>query len=76
MLHGALDVPRGADRHGELLAVSLLVEELDPRHLSPVMRSAGRRPRCHVLTLPDGRIEHTSMEEGRKVFALPGLPAA
>ena len=55
---------------------NLLVEELDPCHLSPVMRTTGCRLRRHVRTLPDGFIEHTSMAEGRAVFALPGLPAA
>ncbi|MGW8700681.1 hypothetical protein ACWGOK_27790 [Streptomyces eurythermus] len=57
-------------------APSLLVEELDPCHLSPVMRATGCRLRRHVLTLPDGWIEHTTMTQGRATFALPGLPAA
>ncbi|WP_405686074.1 hypothetical protein OG204_18685 [Streptomyces sp. NBC_01387] len=55
---------------------TLLVEELDPCHLSPVMRTTGCRLRRHVLTLPDGWIEHTTMAAGRAAFALPGLPAA
>ncbi|MFF8381637.1 hypothetical protein ACF07V_36715 [Streptomyces sp. NPDC015661] len=40
------------------------------------MRTTGCRLRRHVLTLPDGFIEHTSMAEDRAAFALPGLPAA
>ncbi|MGW1520467.1 hypothetical protein [Streptomyces sp. NPDC002287] len=55
---------------------SLLVEELDPCHHPPVIRSTGRRLRRHVLPLPDGLIENTSVAEGRAAFALPGLPAA
>ncbi|MEV7284914.1 hypothetical protein AB0O01_10195 [Streptomyces sp. NPDC093252] len=54
---------------------SLLVEELDPRHLSPVVRATGRRLRRHVLALPEHWIEHTGMAQGRAGFALPGLPA-
>ncbi|MFI0915536.1 hypothetical protein [Streptomyces abikoensis] len=54
---------------------SLLVEELDPCHLSPVMRSTGCRLRHHRLTLPDGLIEHVGLEQGRKGFALLGLAA-
>ncbi|MGV9322540.1 hypothetical protein [Streptomyces sp. NPDC003660] len=54
---------------------TVLVEELDPCHLSPVMRTTGCRLRRHTLTLPDGWIEHTSTSEGRAAYALPGLPA-
>ncbi|MGV9311942.1 hypothetical protein ACWDR0_07070 [Streptomyces sp. NPDC003691] len=52
------------------------MQELDPCQISPVMRATGCRLRRHVLNLPDGWIQHTGMKEGRKVFALPGLPAA
>ncbi|MGW2188590.1 hypothetical protein [Streptomyces sp. NPDC001667] len=55
---------------------SLLVEELDPCHLSPVMRATGCRLRRHVLTLPDGIVEHVGLEQGWKDFALPGLATA
>ncbi|MEU3407675.1 hypothetical protein ABZ766_27530 [Streptomyces sp. NPDC006670] len=40
------------------------------------MRSTGCRLRRHVLTLPDGFIEHISMAAGRAAFALSGLLAA
>jgi hypothetical protein len=40
------------------------------------MRATGCRLRRHVLTLPDGWNEHTTMTQGRTAFALPGLPAA
>lgn len=57
-------------------APSLLVEELDPCHLSPVMRATGCRLRRHVLTLPENMVEHVDMAQGRQVFALPGLATA
>ncbi|MFF1414765.1 hypothetical protein ACFVX6_34215 [Streptomyces sp. NPDC058289] len=51
------------------------MKELDPCHLSPVMHATGCQLRRHVLTLPDGWIEHTTMATGRTEFALPGLRA-
>ncbi|MFC5724985.1 hypothetical protein ACFP1Z_33070 [Streptomyces gamaensis] len=54
---------------------SLLVEELDPCHLSPVMRATGCRLRSHRITLPDGIVEHVGLKQGREDFALPGLAA-
>ncbi|MFD5421804.1 hypothetical protein ACFWJT_27700 [Streptomyces sp. NPDC127069] len=41
-----------------------------------MMRATGCQLRRHVLRLPDGWVEHTSVKEGHKAFALPGLPAA
>ncbi|GHE14811.1 hypothetical protein [Streptomyces alanosinicus] len=55
---------------------SLLVEELDPCHLSPVMRTTGCRLRRHVLTLPSGWIEHVDLTTGRAAHLLPGLATA
>ncbi|MFJ6984698.1 MULTISPECIES: hypothetical protein [unclassified Streptomyces] len=52
-------------------SASLLVEELDPRHLAPVDRETGRPLRRYVLT--GAETEHVSLEEGRTLFALPGL---
>ncbi|MCC3771040.1 hypothetical protein [Streptomyces sp. UNOC14_S4] len=52
-----------------------LVEELDPRHLSPVVRATGRRLRSHTIALPGDVIEHIGLEQGRAGFALPGLTA-
>ncbi|MFJ8331356.1 hypothetical protein [Streptomyces sp. NPDC094437] len=62
--------------HRATSAPSLLVEELGPCHLSPVMRATGCQLRRQVLTLPDGWIEHTDMTAGRTMFALPGLTSA
>ncbi|MFJ6492023.1 hypothetical protein [Streptomyces californicus] len=73
---GRLPIAVAGKKNQATSAPSLLVEELDPCHLSPVMRTTGCRLRRHVLTLPDGFIEHTSMAQGRAVFALPGLPAS
>jgi hypothetical protein len=73
---GRLPIAVAGKKNQATTAPSLLVEELDPCHLSPVMRTTGCRLRRHVLRLPDGWIEHTSMKEGRAAFALPGLPAA
>lgn len=73
---GRLPIAVAGKKNPPASTPSLLVEELDPCHLSPVMRATGCRLRRHVLTLQDGWIEHTSMKEGRKAFALPGLPAA
>ncbi|UQW99183.1 hypothetical protein [Streptomyces sp. RerS4] len=73
---GRLSIAVAGKKNPTTSTPSLLVEELDPCHLSPVMRATGCRLRRHVLTLPDGWIEHTSMKEGREAFALPGLPAA
>lgn len=54
---------------------SLLVQELDPCHLSPTMRATGCRLRSHTLTLPDGALEHLTLQQGRAGYALPGLAA-
>lgn len=54
---------------------SVLVDELDPCHLSPIMRTTGCRPRRHPRTLPDGWIGHTGAAMGRTLHALPGLSA-
>ncbi|MDQ0700902.1 hypothetical protein [Streptomyces sp. W4I9-2] len=73
---GRLPIALAGKKNQATSTPSLLVEELDPCHLSPVMRATGCNLRRHVLTLPNGFIEHTSMAEGRAAFALPGLPAA
>ncbi|MFE7586356.1 hypothetical protein ACFU5Y_32845 [Streptomyces gardneri] len=73
---GRLPIAVVGKKNPATTAPSLLVEELDPCHLSPVMRATGCNLRRHVLRLPDGWIEHTTMTEGRRAFALPGLPEA
>ncbi|MGA5701723.1 hypothetical protein [Peterkaempfera bronchialis] len=50
---------------------TVLVEEMDPCHLAPVMRSTGCRLRRHTLTGVE--IEHIDHEQGHSAFALPGL---
>ncbi|WAP57958.1 hypothetical protein [Streptomyces sp. S465] len=72
---GRLPLAVAGKKNPPTSAPSLLVEELDPCHLAPVMRTTGRRLRHHTLTLPGGWIEHTSMTQGRALFALPGLLA-
>ncbi|WP_284581813.1 hypothetical protein [Streptomyces sp. 2P-4] len=72
---GRLPIAVAGKKNPTTTALSLLVEELDPCPLSPVMRATGCQPRLHVLRLPVGWIEHTSMSQGREAFALPGLPA-
>ncbi|MEU9457107.1 hypothetical protein [Streptomyces sp. NPDC048277] len=73
---GRLPVAVTGKKNPTTAAPSLLVEEMDPCHLSPVMRATGCRLRRHTLTLPDGWIEHTTMTDGRASCALPGLPTA
>ncbi|AXE27984.1 hypothetical protein C0216_31215 (plasmid) [Streptomyces globosus] len=72
---GRLPIAVAGKKNPTTTALSLLVEELDPCPLSPVMRATGCQLRRHVLRLPVGWIEHTSMSQGREAFALPGLPA-
>ncbi|WP_031072064.1 hypothetical protein [Streptomyces sp. NRRL WC-3742] len=50
---------------------ALLVEEMDPCHLSPVMRATGCRLRRFTLTGID--IEHTGRTQGTAAFGMPGL---
>ncbi|MFJ4689263.1 hypothetical protein [Streptomyces sp. NPDC088789] len=72
---GRLPISVAGKKNQATSTPSLLVEELDPRHLSPVVRATGRRLRRHILALPNGWIEHATMAQGRTSFALPGLPA-
>ncbi|MFJ1732982.1 hypothetical protein [Streptomyces sp. NPDC088254] len=73
---GRLPIAVAGKKNPTTNAPSLRVEEVDPCHLSPVMRATGCRLRHHTLSLPDGWIEHTTMTDGRTTYALPGLPAA
>ncbi|MEU8717916.1 hypothetical protein [Streptomyces sp. NPDC048663] len=73
---GRLPIAVAGKKNPTTTGPTLLVEEMDPCHLSPVMRDTGCRLRRHTLTLPDGWIEHTAMADGQASHALPGLPAA
>ncbi|MEV4806728.1 hypothetical protein AB0K18_42600 [Nonomuraea sp. NPDC049421] len=52
---------------------TLVVEELDPCHLRPVMRGTCTRLRRYTVTGVE--IEHLSLDEGRAELAIPGLLA-
>lgn len=73
---GRLPIAVAGGKNPTTAAPSLLVEELDPCHLSPVMRATGCRLRRHVLTLPENMVEHVNLAEGRQTFGLPGLITA
>jgi hypothetical protein len=51
----------------------LIAEELDPRHLRPVMRATGLPLRRYVITGVD--LEHRTLDEARRLHAYPGLTA-
>jgi hypothetical protein len=49
----------------------LIAEELDPRHLRPVMRATGQPLRRYVISGAD--LEHRTLEDARRLHAYPGL---
>jgi hypothetical protein len=53
---------------------SLVVEELDPCHLRPVMRGTCTRLRRYTITGID--LEHIDLAQGRAEHGYPGLTAA
>lgn len=52
----------------------VVIEELDPCHLRPVMRGTCTRLRRYTLTGVE--LEHLSLDEGRAALGMPGLLAA
>jgi hypothetical protein len=50
---------------------SLIVEELDPRHLRPVMRASGTRLRRYAITGID--LERHTLDDARRLHSYPGL---
>lgn len=55
-------------------APALVVEELDPRHLRPVMRSTGKPLRRYTIT--GVGIEHRTLDQARAEHGYPGLVAS
>jgi len=53
---------------------SLVVEELDPCHLRPVLRGSCTRLRRYTITGAD--LEHLTLEHGRANYGYPGLQQA
>ncbi|MEU6718257.1 hypothetical protein ABZ897_42895 [Nonomuraea sp. NPDC046802] len=53
---------------------TLVIEELDPCHLRPVMRGTCTSLRRYTVTGVE--LEHLSLDEGRAELAMPGLLAA
>jgi hypothetical protein len=49
----------------------LVVEELDPRHLRPVIRATGQPLRRYMISGAD--LEHLTLNEARNLHAYPGL---
>ncbi|MEO3868279.1 hypothetical protein ABGB18_05550 [Nonomuraea sp. B12E4] len=52
---------------------TLVVEELDPCHLRPIVRGTRTRLRRYTVTGVD--LEHLTLDEGRSGLAMPGLLA-
>jgi hypothetical protein len=50
---------------------SLVVEELDPCHLRPIMRGTCTRLRRYTIIGVD--LEHRTLDQGRRDHAFPGL---
>jgi hypothetical protein len=51
----------------------LIAEELDPRHLRPIVRATGQLLRRYVIIGAD--LEHRTLDEARRLHAYPGLIA-
>ncbi|MBG0819048.1 hypothetical protein HS045_33470 [Planomonospora sp. ID82291] len=70
---GRLPVAVAGGKNAPAMAPSLVVEELDPCHLRPVMRGTCTRLRRYTLTGVE--LEHLTLEQGQSTLAMPGMAA-
>jgi hypothetical protein len=70
-LSGTLPTALTGGKNTTTTPPSLIVEELDPRHLRPVLRGTGTRLRRYTITGVD--LEHVDLATGVLRHAYPGL---
>lgn len=71
--HGRLPTAVAGGKNTPTTEPALVVEELDPCHLRPVLRGARTRLRRYTITGVD--VEHLTLDQGRQRHAFPGLHA-
>jgi hypothetical protein len=68
---GSLGAAASGGKNTATTEPSLIAEELDPRHLRPVMRATGEPLRRYVIAGAD--LEHRTLDDARRLRAYPGL---
>ncbi|MGW6499301.1 hypothetical protein [Nonomuraea angiospora] len=71
---GTLPISVAGGKNDTTSEPSMVIEELDPCHLRPVMRGTCTRLRRYTVTGVD--LEHLALDQGRSDLAMPGLLAA
>lgn len=69
-----LPVAVAGGKNATAVRPTLVVEELDPCHLRPIMRGTCTRLRRYTVT--GVALEHLTLDRGRTGMAMPGLLAA